>query len=271
MWKWETEGEAKGVMVIVHGAMEHHGRYTWLIEKWQEAGFHVIMGDLPGQGTTSRSGRGHIQSFDQYIDAIYDWLQHAYEYHLPVFLLGHSMGGLATTRLLQTKEKEQLHIAGVILSSPCFGLAYTPTKFKSAISKGLNLVTPKFKLESGISTDLSTRNEEVKNAEENDSLYITKVSIRWYRELIGAMKNAFEDVAEMKDFPLCVMQAGDDKIVDLQKVYEWVHQVSLSEKHWKVWPGLYHEIFSEPERDLVFTYARDFTFSRLRQLGFYIE
>ena len=27
MWKWEAEGEAKAVIVMVHGAMEHHGRY----------------------------------------------------------------------------------------------------------------------------------------------------------------------------------------------------------------------------------------------------
>ena len=58
MWKWETEQEAKAVIVIIHGAMEHHGRYGWLIEMWRTSGYHVIMGDLPGQGMTSRAQRG---------------------------------------------------------------------------------------------------------------------------------------------------------------------------------------------------------------------
>jgi len=64
MWKWEADGEAKAVIVMVHGELEHHGRYGWLIEQWRLAGFHVIMGDLPGQGLTSRVNRGHIESFD---------------------------------------------------------------------------------------------------------------------------------------------------------------------------------------------------------------
>ena len=55
MWKWEAEGEAKAVVVMVHGAMEHHRRYGWLIEMWRLSGFHVIMGDLPGQGMTTRA------------------------------------------------------------------------------------------------------------------------------------------------------------------------------------------------------------------------
>ena len=39
MWKWEAEGEAKAVIVMVHGAMEHHRRYGWLIEMWRHPAF----------------------------------------------------------------------------------------------------------------------------------------------------------------------------------------------------------------------------------------
>ena len=104
MWKWEAEGEPKAVVVIIHGAMEHHRRYGWLIEKWRLSGFHVIMGDLPGHGLTSRAGRGHIDSFDEYIFEVKDWIQAAYRFELPVFLIGHSMGGLIAIRLLQEEK-----------------------------------------------------------------------------------------------------------------------------------------------------------------------
>lgn len=60
MHKWEAVNP-KGVIVMVHGAAEHHGRYRWLIEMWRSVGMHVIMGDLPGQGLTTRR-RGHILS-----------------------------------------------------------------------------------------------------------------------------------------------------------------------------------------------------------------
>lgn len=70
---------------MVHGAMEHHGRYGWLIEMWRVSGFHVVMGDLPGQGMTTRSRRGHIDSFQEYLIEVKDWIQAAYTFDLPVF------------------------------------------------------------------------------------------------------------------------------------------------------------------------------------------
>ena len=267
MWKWEAEGEAKAVIVMVHGAMEHHRRYGWLIEMWRTSGFHIIMGDLPGQGMTTRSRRGHIDSFDEYIFEVKDWIQAAYTYDLPVFLLGHSMGGLIAIRLLQ---EEHLNLAGVILSSPCLGLVQTPSNFLNILSLGLNVIYPKLKMNSGLTVEMATRNEDVREADLNDTLYVTKVSIRWYRELVAAMKNAFENLGKIQDVPMLVMQGGDDKIVNKQVVREWFNQVPLSEKRFKEWQKCYHEIFNEPERDEVFEYAKDFVISQLKSIGYIV-
>ena len=215
MWKWEAEGEAKAVVVIVHGAMEHHRRYGWLIEMWRLSGFHVIMGDLPGQGMTTRTRRGHIDSFDEYIFEVKDWVQAAYQFNLPVFLIGHSMGGLITIRLLQ---QEKLNLAGAVLSSPCLGLIHQPPKMTNLFSSVLNIVAPSFKVNSGLTIDMATRNDEVREADMNDTLYITKVSVRWYHELMQAIKLAFENNDEIQDLPFLVMQGGEDKIVNKHTV-----------------------------------------------------
>lgn len=267
MWKWEPDGEAKGVIVMVHGALEHHRRYGWLIEMWRQAGFQVIMGDLPGHGLTTRSSRGHIDSFDEYLDEVKDWVETAYQFDLPVFLLGHSMGGLITIRLLQ---EEKLNLAGVILSSPCLSLVNRPGKILNGMSYLLNAVAPQFRLDSGISVDIATRNKEVQEADRNDTLYIEKISVRWFRELDASMKLAFEELEKVKDVPMLVMQAGDDKIVNKQAVSEWFNHVPLSEKRFKEWPKCYHEIFNEPERDEVFEYAKDFVYSQLKAIGYIV-
>lgn len=267
MWKWEAEGEAKAVVVIVHGAMEHHRRYGWLIEMWRLSGFHVIMGDLPGQGMTTRSRRGHIDSFDEYIFEVKDWIQAAYQFNLPVFLIGHSMGGLITIRLLQ---QEKMNLAGVVLSSPCLGLIHQPPKMTNLFSSVLNVVAPSFKVNSGLTIDMATRNDEVREADMNDTLYITKVSVRWYHELMQAMKLAFENNDEIQDLPFLVMQGGEDKIVNKHTVREWFNDVPLSEKRFKEWPKCYHEIFNEPEREEVFEYAKDFFNSQLKAIGYIV-
>lgn len=267
MWKWEAEGEAKAVIVMVHGAMEHHRRYGWLIEMWRTSGFHIIMGDLPGQGITSRSRRGHIDSFDEYIFEVKDWVQAAYRYELPVFLLGHSMGGLICIRLLQ---EERLNLAGVILSSPCLGLVKTPSKILNALSLGLNMIYPSLRLNSGLTVEMATRNLDVREADVNDTLYITKVSVRWYRELAAAMKIAFEKLGEIQDIAMLVMQGGDDKIVNKATVREWFNSAPLSEKRFKEWQKCYHEIFNEPEREDVFEYSKDFVISQLKAIGYIV-
>lgn len=268
MWMWETELAPKGVVVIVHGAMEHHQRYGWLIEKWRGAGFHVVMGDLPGQGQTRKTRRGHIESFDEYLTAVNEWIEAAFQFDLPVFLLGHSMGGLISIRLLQEKNYD---LAGVILSSPCLGLAKPPSKFLDFLSHGLNLVFPKMRIESGITVIEATRNPEVREADLNDSLYVTKVSVRWYRELMEAIKLSYKYLGYLQDVPMLVMQGGEDKIVNKESVREWFSYAPLSEKRFKEWPQCYHEIFNEPERDDVFEYTLDFVYSQLRAIGYVIN
>ena len=265
MWKWEAKGEAKAVIVMVHGAMEHHRRYGWLIQMWRASGFHVVMGDLPGQGMTTRSRRGHIESFDDYLLEVKEWILSAYQFELPVFLLGHSMGGLIAIRLLQ---EERLNIAGVILSSPCLGLVSYPSKGLNALAVGLNVVFPSLRMKSGISVEMATRNEDVRLADKNDSLYVTKVSIRWYRELIQAMKLAFLNLEEVQDTPILVMQSSEDKIVDKKVVRDWFNKVPLSEKRFKEWATCYHEIYNEPEREEVFEYGKDFVISQLKSIGY---
>ena len=77
---------------------------------------------------------------------------------------------------------------------------------------------------------MATRSSEIRESDRNDTLYITKVSIRWYRELAQAMKDAFEEIPEFQDVPLLVMQGGDDRIVNKKAVHEWFNYNLASEK-----------------------------------------
>ncbi|CAG9622444.1 alpha/beta hydrolase [Sutcliffiella rhizosphaerae] len=254
MWKWEAENP-KGTIVIVHGAQEHHGRYTWLMDQWKSNGFNVIMGDLPGQGLSTRR-RGHIDNFDEYIEEVEKWIKEAYLLKPPVFVIGHSMGGLAVIRTLQ--EKSPLLVDGVILSSPCMKLLHQPKKGMDVLSKGLNFILPKAKFNTGLTVDMATRNEEVRKSASGDELYITKVSVRWYREVVQSMNIAFTGIEKFPEVPVLMMQAGDDLIVDKFASETWFNSLSVKEKSYKEWEGLYHEIFNEPERDRVFRFAKAF-------------
>lgn len=115
MWKWETEHDAKGVIIIVHNMLEHTGRYAYVITMLRRNGYHVIMGDLPGQGQTSRANRGQLQRFEIYHEQLVEWIKIANEYKLPTFVMGVGLGGLIILNLL---EKTELPIEGILLLSP---------------------------------------------------------------------------------------------------------------------------------------------------------
>ncbi len=259
MWSFEAEN-GKATLVIVHGAQEHYGRYKWLIEKWCSNGFNVVMGDLPGQGTSKKRKIGHIESFDDYIEEIEIWYREAMKFKRPIFILGHSMGGLATIRTLQ---EINLPVAGVILSSPCLGILQGPNKALNAATALLNKMTPSMLFPSELDIELVTRSEEVREQSRNDSMYVTKVSVRWYRELVKAMKNAVEQLDNFPDVPILIMQAGNDKIVDKRFVRNWMNKLDVTDKTYKEWRGLYHEIFNEPEQEDVFLYALHFVHTQL--------
>lgn len=254
MWKWEVV-EPRGVMVIVHGAGEHHARYEWLARKWNEHGFNVIMGDLPGQGRT-RGKRGHVQSFNLYLDTVEEWINEARTIELPIFLIGHSMGGLIVIRTLM--ERKTTLIKGVILSSPCLGLTEPPAKPKELATKLIHRVAPTVSAKSGIRTERVTRNVEIREAYLKDELRVNKVSARWYQELSKAMRLARRYPEKFPDVSLLVLQAGDDYVVNKYDVRDWFNSLEITDKYYKEWDGLYHEVFNEPERGDVFRHAIGF-------------
>ena len=177
------------------------------------------------------------------------------------------MGGLIAIRLLQ---EERLNLAGVVLSSPCLGLVNTPPRSVRIMSSILNVIVPSYRMNSGLTVQMATRNEEVREVDSNDTLYVTKVSVRWYQELNQAIKLAFENIDQIQDIPFLVMQGGEDKIVNKTMVKNWFNNVPLSEKRFKEWPKCYHEIFNEPEREEVFEYAKDFFISQLKAIGYIV-
>ncbi|KZE64651.1 phospholipase [Fictibacillus phosphorivorans] len=254
MWTWKTDKDAIGTIVVVHGANEHHGRYDWVIKQLNETGYHCVSGDLPGQGTTTRR-RGHIDTFNEYIHTIESWFFEAEQLGLPVYILGHSMGGLAVIRTLMEKE---LNAKAVILSSPCLGLVQYPSRGKEAVSLILNKLAPGIRLATNLPEGSATRNEEIRKRDKADKLIVKKVSVRWYRELIASIKYAFDQYKRFPNVPLLLLQAGDDLIVDKETVRQWFNGIHIEEKWYKEFPSLYHEVLNEPERDKVFDYVKRF-------------
>lgn len=243
----------RATIILVHGAFEHMGRYKELVERFRRDGFSVIYGDLPGQGL-SDGKKGHIRSFGDYVETIQSWYEQA-DPEKAVFLLGHSMGGLAAIRFMEEKQPE---LAGVVLSSPAVSIRNKAARPLEALSYLLNVFAPSLRMKAGQNPENVTRNQIKVEEFRQDPLVIDKVSVRWYREFQKAGNRAFQQAGRFPDVPLLVMQAAEDLLVEPGRTKEWFNLVDTSEKSYKLWPGLYHEIFNEPENDQVYQYTRSF-------------
>lgn len=244
-----TVNKPKGVFVIVHGAGEYHVRYDWTIKKLNQFGYHVIIGDLPGQGLTEGL-HGHVNSFSDYKKVVKKWIVSAKAYKLPVYLLAHSMGGLISIHLLM-EQKEQYFPDIVILSSPCLGLVNKPSRAKEVLSYVLNVTMPRLRFPSNVPRGAGTKDEWMRKRDLEDTNLVRKVSVRWYRELNQAMERALHEADRFPNLPLYVMQAGNDLIVDKACVKAWFNRLDITNKYYKEYAGLYHEVLNEPEKNEV--------------------
>ncbi|WP_367121758.1 alpha/beta fold hydrolase [Staphylococcus capitis] len=268
MWKWETENDAKGVVVIAHNILEHTGRYAYVITMLRRNGYHVIMGDLPGQGQTSRANKGQIENFNTYHENLLEWIKIANEYKIPTFVLGVGLGGLIVLNLL---EKAELPIEGVMLLSPMLELRRTGKGRKNKIISNLGKMSKDTRFKVGISSQDLTRNEEIIDETDNDGLMLKKVTYRWYNLIVEKMKETMDHIKDIKPLPALIMYGTEDKILETDAIIELKDKLASNELYFKAWNGLFHEIHNEPERDQVMRYVLTFLNNSVNTMGFVVK
>lgn len=135
---WKPAGAPKAVVAICHGVNSHSGYYLWAGEQLAAQGFAVYALDLRGRGR-STGERFYIEEFKEYLDDVDATinLARSREPGLPVFLLGHSAGGVVSSVYALEHQAE---LAGLICES--FAFRVPAPDFVLAVVKGLSHLTP---------------------------------------------------------------------------------------------------------------------------------
>ncbi|MCJ7809494.1 MAG: alpha/beta hydrolase, partial [Desulfobulbaceae bacterium] len=195
-------------LVIAHGLGEHSGRYGNVIERLFPRDISIWVLDHRGHGQ-SDGPRGHISSFDEYLNDLGRMIQIAktgIPGEMKCYLLGHSMGGLiALMFALQNPEM----IDGVIVSSPGLGMKVKVPGFKMVTGKIMPSIWPNLALGNELDSSKISRDKEVVKKYDHDPLNHTRVSARWFTEFLSAMEKAKQLATTMK-MPIFMQVAGDD-------------------------------------------------------------
>jgi len=252
-WKPETP---KGIVVIIHGLAEHSGRYQATAEFLSDNDWAVYACDLRAHGLSPdppKAGRVHVKQFTDYfmdVDAIAG-LARKHHPGLPLFVLGHSMGGLITINYALERPEG---LAGVIISSPALAThpEFKPPALLKILVSILSLVAPRVLVDSELDTQAISRDPEVVKAYLDDPLISQKISARWYSQLLKTMKKANRNAGALR-VPMLLMQSGSDRLVDPSAPGRFASAAPAGLVDLVLWEGLYHEMFNEPEKDQVCT------------------
>jgi alpha-beta hydrolase superfamily lysophospholipase len=245
--EWLPDGDARGTVVIAHGINEHSGRYEHVAERLVRDRWMVAAPDHRGHGL-SGGRRAAVERFDDWITDLDSYIRGILTTapH-PLFLLGHSLGGLIAT-VYALRHQDALD--GLILSSPS---VMPPAKMSPATLRAgrflsrwaSNLPVVALRL------DAVSRDQAVVDAYRADPLvHLGKVRARTGAEILNAIEEVQRDISQVR-LPVLTVQGTVDLLVD-PGAARWVDSHVGSEDHTlRIYDGLYHEVFNEPERDAV--------------------
>lgn len=246
---WLPESQPQGILLILHGLHEHSGRYQHLASFFTEHGYAVYGLDFPGHGK-SEGTRSFINSFDDITRTVFCYLEmiQGWQPETPVYVAGHSMGGLVSAIFLL---EHQQHIQGAILSGSLVQVPDYITDFTISLGRLLGAVFPKLRI-LGIDAEGLSRDPEVVQAYLDDPLVFNgKTTARLSSEINAAISRLAEE-GKAISIPVLLLHGSDDRVCDLDCSKYLYDLVSSRDKELIIYEGFYHEVYNEPDARDVF-------------------
>ncbi|SNS16097.1 Lysophospholipase, alpha-beta hydrolase superfamily [Geodermatophilus pulveris] len=243
-----TVADPVGAVVLVHGAHEHGGRYAHVAGRLAGAGYAVHAADHPGHGR-SPGRRGDIGSMAATVAGAAELVRHAGEQHpgVPLFVYGHSLGGLIALQYLTGTPDAR--VAGAVLSAAALDTS-AASPVQRAVVPLLSRLLPGLGVLQ-LDADAISRDPEVVRAYRTDPLnHAGKMVARTGAELM-ATALAMPRRLPALTLPLLVLHGTADRLVPPAASEVVRAHAGSPDLTVRTYPGLFHEPHNEPERDQV--------------------
>lgn len=249
-------GLLKGVLAIVHGLGEHSGRYCAVVKGLTAAGYAVFGFDNQGHGK-SEGQRGHIDSWQDYRNNARTFLQlvRKKEPGVPLFVMGHSLGGLIVLDYVlrhgSSAEFRALQVQGLVVSAPPIEpMNNTATSTRVMLARLLSGLLPRLTLKMGLDGGGLSRDRAVTVQAAKDPLTHPYVTLRWGSETLSTIAWVKTHIHQLT-LPVLLTHGGADPIVASTGTQAIFQQIQSPDKTLRLYPGSYHEPHNDLDADQV--------------------
>ncbi len=234
--------QQRGAVALMHGYGEHSGRYDHVAGALVRAGYNVMAIDARGHGR-STGERAHVGRFHDYVSDL-AMLKRKIEStwpDLPLFVFGHSNGGLIALRYALTQPAG---VTGFVVTSPLVKIKAEIPAIKAVAGNIMSKVWPSFSMPSGLAPSDVSQNPEVVAQYGEDPLVLSIATARWFTEAKAAGADLLVQAPQM-DQPFLFLVAGSDALVDPIATEKVFHRLGSRDRELEIYPNLFHEILNE--------------------------
>ncbi len=248
-------------LLIIHGIGEHSSRYLEVVKQAHRLRMDVHLMDLRGHGR-SQGVRGHFESMDQIHQDIDTWISHLVDNgllqgDLPLFLLGHSLGGLIAISYVPKYQKKPMYpaLAGLCLSSPALGLRWNPLLLlEKQIAKRIPPFLKALQVPTGMDPDFLSHDKLEVKAYREDPLVHSWITPSAFLAMERTMKGLYKIVPQL-ELPILFLLSGRDKVVHTEAAEDFARKLAVAHPgkiEVRVFHTFYHEPFHEGKREKAF-------------------
>ncbi|MCS7177678.1 MAG: alpha/beta hydrolase [Anaerolineae bacterium] len=241
---WRPEGEPRAIVILVHGFGEHSGRYMNVVSHLVPRGHAIYALDHRGHGR-SPGPRGYIHDWEEFREDIRAFVRMVAEQEpgRPLFLMGHSMGGLI---VLEYALRYPEGLSGVIASGPVLAqVGLSPVLM--VLARVLSRLWPRFAMNTGLDATSISRDPEVVATYRADPLVHSTGTARLGTEMTRAIRWTHEHAREWR-LPLLILHGGADRLVPPEGSRRFFEHVPIADKERIEYEGGYHEPHNDTHR-----------------------
>ncbi len=243
---WRPLSKPRGVVVIVHGLMSHSGLYEWVADHLVRSDLAVYALDLLGHGK-SEGEHYFTETVDRYVEDVARVVAIAKtrDPGLPVFLLGHSAGGVVSCTYALDHQKD---IAGLVCES--FAYEVPAPDLALAVLKGLSHIAPHLHVFRLKDKDFSRDPKFVEKMNADPLVHHTAYPTSTVAALVRTDERLKKEIPNIT-LPVLIVHGTADKVTRPSGSKHFYDRAGSTDKTLKLYEGHYHDLLNDLDKDVV--------------------